>query len=221
MLVVAGLVLEVPVRWVVRPHVHDLVPGNPWFDLPLRLGIEAGFVLFMLVVAFVGKIPLPAMGIPFRKWTRWEWGALGIVGAIQLAVVVSIAGARWPQIFSAGLAGQGLAWALGEFLFGVNQETGFRGLLMTGILKLKGFAWATILNTLLFWIGPLHGGAHLLVHIERNPVGFAWLSAGVIVSSLFFSWLRYRTDNVILAGILHGIVNGFLNGATLVLRAQG
>jgi membrane protease YdiL (CAAX protease family) len=43
--------------------------------------------------------------------------------------------------------------------------------------------------------------------------------AGVVATGLFFSWLRYRSDNIILCGVLHGLVNGFLNGAAFARRA--
>lgn len=218
-LLAAGLVLELPIRWIVRPDMSDLYPGSPWFNLPLRLALEAGFILFMFAVAWLSRVSFPAIGTPFRRWTRWEWSALAIVGAIELTVVISVAGGRWPRIVSAGLLAPALMWAFGEFMFGFNQETGFRGLIMSGLLRITSPVWATILNTLLFLIGPLHGPG-LLELLDRNPAGAMWLTAGVVATGLFFSWLRYRTDNVILAGVLHGIVNSFLNGAALVLRAN-
>jgi len=65
----------------------------------------------------------------------------------------------------------------------------------------------------------LHGPG-LVRMLDKNPGGAAGLLAGVVVSGLFFSWLRHRTDNVVLCGILHGIVNGFMNGAAFTLRAN-
>jgi membrane protease YdiL (CAAX protease family) len=55
--------------------------------------------------------------------------------------------------------------------------------------------------------------------LPTNPQGAAWMLAGVLATGLFFSWLRYRSDNLVLCGVLHGIVNGFLNGAGLAGRA--
>ena len=175
----------------------------------------ACFILMALVI----RAPLPTIGILKRKWTGWEWRALAIVGIIELIVVITIVGDRWPKIWAAGLMGPGLLWAFSEFMFGVNQETGSRGLIMSGLLRLSGYKWAVALNTLVFLAGPLHGPG-LMRMVGSNPGGAAGLLAGIVVSSLFFSWLRYRTDNVALCGILHGLVNGFMNGAAFVLRAN-
>lgn len=49
-LIALALVLEIPVRWIVRPDMPYLRPGNPWFDLPLRIVIELGFVLVVFAV---------------------------------------------------------------------------------------------------------------------------------------------------------------------------
>ena len=217
-LVIVGLVLELPVRGLVRPDIPYMVPGNPWFNLPLRISVELAFVLAVLAVAWVMKIRLPEIGIPLRRWTHWEWVAFGVVAAIELAIVISIAGQRWPRLYAAGVLGRGLMWATGEFVFGFNQEFVFRGALMTGLLRLGGYWWALLLNTLVFLVGPLHGPG-LLRMAPGSPGAALGMFAGVVATGLFFSWLRYRSDNVILCGVLHGIVNGFLNGAAFARRA--
>lgn len=218
-LLIAGLVLEIPVRWIVRPDMPDLIPGNPWFNLPLRLIIEAGMIGAFVGIPLVMRLSLKTVGIPQRRWTRWEWVALAIVGLGELLVVVIISGSRWPRLWSAGLMGEGLIWSFSEFMFGFNQETGFRGLIMTGMLRIKGWKWAFAISTLLFLIGPLHGPG-ILGWISSNPGAAIGYTVGVIVNGLAFAWIRYRTDNVILVAILHGIINGFMNGSGLVLRAH-
>ncbi len=218
-LLIAGLILELPIRWIVRPDMLHLYPDTFWFNLPLRLAIEIGFVLYVLAVAWIAKIKLPFIGVPFRRWTKWEWIALAIVGTIEMIVVISIAGHRWPKIFASGWGAEGVGRMIEEFFFGFNQEAGFRCLMMTGLLRLKGFYWATAINTLLFLIGPLHGPG--LIEISgRNLAGAIFEMLGIVVTGLFFSWLRYRSDNSLLVCILHGIVNGFLNGSGLTLRAH-
>jgi len=119
-----------------------------------------------------------------------------------------------------GILAPALFWTVSEFMFGMNQETGFRGIMMTGIMKIKGWKWATAINTLFFLIGPLHGPG-LFDWIQNSPGTAIGYSAGVIVNGVAFSWIRYKTDNVLLVAILHGIINGSLNGAGLVLRALG
>jgi membrane protease YdiL (CAAX protease family) len=218
-LLITGVVLEVPFRWIVRPDMHDLVPSNPWFNLPLRLIIEAGMIAVFVETPLVMRVSLKTVGIPQRRWTRWEWASLALVGSVELLVVIIFAGNRWLRIWSAGLMGEGLIWAFSEFMFGFNQETGFRGIMMTGLLRIRGWKWAFAINTLLFLIGPLHGPG-ILGWLGSNQGAAIGYMAGVIVNGLAFSWIRYRTDNVILVAILHGIINGFMNGSGLVLRAH-
>ena len=217
-LIVAGLVLELPVRWIVRPDIPYMYPGNPWFNLPLRIFIELAFILIMIPLALGMKVRLRALSLTWRRWTKWEWVAFAVVGAIELTIVVLVAGHRWPTLWAAGVIDRALLWAFAEFLFGFNQESSFRGILMTGLLRLTGPFWATVLNTLVFLIGPIHGPG-LLALVSKNPEGAAWMFAGIVMTGLFFSWLRYRTDNLILCGALHGLVNGFLNGAAFARRA--
>jgi len=215
-LLVTGLLVEGPGRWLLRPHMHDLLPGTVSFNLPLRLGIEAGFVaVFLIAASLCGG--LAASGARLRHWGRLDWWLLGVVGAIELVVVLVLTSRRWGQLPGPGGIGWLAGWILSESLFGFNQETGFRGLVMTGLLRLWGPFPAVVLNSLLFTFGPLHGGGHLADWLA-NPAQHAPMIVAVAVSGLFFSCVRYATDNVVLAGILHGLVNGLLNGSALALR---
>jgi membrane protease YdiL (CAAX protease family) len=219
-LLACGLVLEIPLRFWVRPDMSDLVPGNPWFHPWLRLAIEAGMVAAFLVLPVALRVPFGAAGIPRRRWTRWEWTALLIIGGTELIVVAALVGSRWVRLAESGAVGLAMPWVVGEFLFGMNQETGFRGFIMTGLLRLRGAPSAYILNTLLFLFGPLHGPGigEWLASSPGAAVGYA---CGVVVHGVAYSWVRHRTDNVVLCAILHGIINGFMNGPGLALRAAG
>jgi membrane protease YdiL (CAAX protease family) len=217
-LIAVGLLLELPVRWVIRPDMPYLRPGNPWFNLPLRIALELGLVLAVLLAVALLRVRPSQVGAVWRRWTRWEWVAFVIVGSIELAVVVGVAGGRWPRLAEAGVLGGALGWAFGEFWFGFNQEFVFRGPLMSGLMRLSTPFLAIVMNTVLFLAGPLHGPG-LLRMLPTNPEGAAWMLAGVVATGLFFSWLRYRTDNLVLCSVLHGIVNAFLNGSGLAGRA--
>ena len=217
-LIAVGLLLELPVRWVIRPDMPFLRPGNPWFNLPLRIALEIGLVLAVLIAGALLRVRPSQFGAALRRWTRWEWVAFMIVGSIEIAVVVSVAGGRWPRLAEAGVLSGALGWAFSEFWFGFNQEFVFRGPLMSGLMRLSTPFLAILLNTVVFLAGPLHGPG-LLRMLPTNPGGAAWMLAGVVATGLFFSWLRYRTDNLVLCSVLHGIVNAFLNGAGLAGRA--
>jgi membrane protease YdiL (CAAX protease family) len=218
--IIVAFVLEIPIRWLVRPGMQDLILGNFWLNLPLRLVIETLMIAVFIVTPLMLGASLKTVGIPLRRWTRWEWTAFTIIGTVILIIVVSIAGSRWPRIWTAGLIGEGLLWVFSEFMFGFNQETGFRGIMMSGLLRLKGWKFAFTINTLFFLIGPLHGPG-MLEWLISNPLIAGGYIAGVIANGLGFSWIRYRTDNVILVAVLHGMINCFLNGSALVLRANG
>jgi hypothetical protein len=136
-LTIVALVLEIPIRWLVRPGMENLVLGNPWLNLPLRLTIEAGMIGVFVGVPLLMRVSLKTVGIPLRRWTRWEWGAFTIIGCVILIVVIVFAGSRWPRIWTAGLMSEALLWAFSEFMFGFNQETGFRGIMMSGLLRIR------------------------------------------------------------------------------------
>ncbi len=124
-------------------------------------------------IAWSLKIPLPLLGIARRRWTRWEWIAFAIVGAIELFIVILVAGQRWPKLVAVGVIGRALLWAFAEFFFGVNQESSYRGILITGLMRVAGPFWATVLNTVLFLVGSIHGPG-LLALGSTNPSGAAF-----------------------------------------------
>lgn len=214
----AGLVLELPIRFAVRPDAATLAPGNPWFDPWLRLAVEAAMLGLFFALPLLLRTPLPAGGIPTRSWTRWEFLALAIIGSGELLVVTALVGHRWGRLAEAGLLVSAMPWVVGEFLFGMNQETGFRGLIMTGLLRLRGPRLAYAVNTALFLVGPLHGPG-LVEWLGSNPLAAMGYTCGVVVHGVAFSWVRHRSDNVVLCALLHGIINGFMNGAGFALRA--
>jgi membrane protease YdiL (CAAX protease family) len=217
-LIAAGLVLELPIRFAVRPDASDLAPGNPWFHPWLRLAVEGTMVGLFFALPLLLRAPLPAAGIPTRRWTRWEFLALAIVGGGELLVVMVLVGHRWTRLAEGGLLMSTIPWVVGEFLFGMNQETGFRGLIMTGLLRLRGPRLAYSLNTALFLVGPLHGPG-LIEWLASNPLAAMGYTCGVVVHGVAFSWIRHRSDNVVLCALLHGIINGFMNGSGFALRA--
>ncbi len=219
-LLACGLLLEFPIRIWVRPDMSDMVSGSFWFHPWLRLGIEAGMLAVFFLLPLLIGVPYKAMGVPRRRWTRWEWIALLIIGVGELIVVGAIAGSRWFRIWDITPAAPVIAWVAGEFMFGMNQETGFRGLIMTGLLRLRGARSAYVWNIFLFLVGPLHGPG-LLEWITSSPGAALGYACGVMVHGLAYSWLRHRTDNVVLCAILHGIINGSMNGPGLALRFAG
>jgi membrane protease YdiL (CAAX protease family) len=73
---------------------------------------------------------------------------------------------------------------------------------------------------LFFLIGPLHGPG-LWEWFQSSPGAALGYMSGVIFHGLAYSWIRYRSDNVLLCAILHGLINGPMNSAGLVIRAHG
>ena len=66
-----------------------------------------------MIGVFVGTplvmgVSLKTVGIPLRRWSRWEWITFTIIGSVILIIVISFAGSRWPRIWTAGLMGEGL-----------------------------------------------------------------------------------------------------------------
>jgi len=91
-LIVTGFILEIPVRWIVRPDMGDLVPGNYWFDLPLRFLMDGGMLALFFILPIILGCSFKNIGIPLRRWTRWEWIAFSIIGGTEIIIVTLIAG---------------------------------------------------------------------------------------------------------------------------------
>ncbi len=198
LLAFAGVAGVLPWGWAM------LAPALGWRGVA---GATFGYVAVLLATfavlhrAAIG-LPFAAIGLrPWRDWTRGE--RLYLVQVLPLAVLL-FGGLFWPALSAAyarqGAAGFVLATLLPGLLWGVFQEFAYRGWLQTELMRRFGGVAGWLLANLLFTVGPLHAAALF------GPAGVDWgLAAAVFGIGLYFGLLYWRSGNLWLPAVLHGL----------------
>ncbi|MDX1537512.1 CPBP family intramembrane glutamic endopeptidase [Arsukibacterium sp.] len=193
------LLMEIPVRLLVQPDPWLLNPDHWYFTQPLRFLLELGLIAVLLLVI---RQALPQLLVLERKHLALL--VLGSAGSIvlfgflefdQLKASFNVAAPRW------------LLWFLTGFCIGVGQELLYRGLLFTSLARLMPVKLAALSTTVLFIVAPLHSVRLVELSSNGHITTVLLLIAVYFAASSFFQWLRERTGNVIVPGVVHGLGN--------------
>ena len=196
---------------VIKPAVdliisHFRLEQNYYISL-----IEQATLIIILCVSAttVGKIKLSQIGIEaWKKWNKTNKIIFFVVTPIIIVIFTSIFFARVIIFLNhSELYGMGFLILLREFLYGFYQELLYRGLLQTELIKRCGFWIGTIISNLVFTFGPEHFHFYKSTHM-----GFVFM----FCLGLLFSFIFYRSRNLISIGIWHGIGNVFVDGLGII-----
>jgi membrane protease YdiL (CAAX protease family) len=174
--------------------------------------IEQVTLIIILCVSaiIIGNIRLSQIGID--AWKNWN-----TTNKIVFFIVTPIIIIIFSYIFYAGvklflnhseLYGIGFVILFRAFLYGCYQELLYRGILQTELVKRWGFWIGTIISNLVFTFGPEHFHFY-----KSNHIGFAYM----FCLGLLFSFIFYRSKNLISVGIWHGIGNIFIDGLRILI----
>jgi uncharacterized protein len=207
-LVLVYLILEV----LVGPRLSIL----EWLHLSLPsvwIRVSALIVLALLLVRWLARAKPAQIGL--RRWREWSLTersyffqtvllgnlVFGLLFAHALWIVASDS-SKWPQAFLVVLTQ--LGW-------GIYQELVYRGILQTAIVSRWGPLLGILLANTLFTFGPLH-------FYHFYDVSPAPMFAGIFAIGLLFSVLFWRSRNLWLVGVLHGIGNAYIEGLPTLLK---
>lgn len=215
LIIIWGLILEFPVRYLVSPDpwIHD--SGHWYFDQPSRLLIESGFVLLAFMpFFFVDELK----NLLIIKWTKKNrlFLIFGIIGSISLF------GLQQSEEINAIKEGKlGLfvpLWFATGMVVGFGQELTFRGLVYTGLYKSFGKKWAIVISTLCFALGSIHS-VRLYTYFANDYIFESLLLLCIfILAGFFFVWVRIETKNILIPSIIHGIGNAITWATFIVIK---
>jgi membrane protease YdiL (CAAX protease family) len=151
--------------------------------------------------AFVG-LPMVAVGLRrFADWTLRE--RLYLLEVVPLAAVVFaivFANRLLALLDKHGFAGFLLFSVLTGLLWGIVQEFLYRGWLQTELTRRFGAMAGLLVANLAFTFGPLH------LNYLLEPAGVRWGGlAAVFGIGLFFGIVYYRSGNLWIPAVLHGL----------------
>lgn len=173
-----------------------------WLRVPLLLGLA------LLLVRFVAGVRLSQIGLhPWREWSRIERSyCLQVIVIANVIFCVIFAARLRAMLAGPSLPGRILMVFLPCFLWGFYQEVVYRGILQTELVRRWGPFWGILVSNSLFTFGPLHF-YHFADRSRALP-----MFAGIFAIGLFFSLVVWRSGNLWLAGLFHGIGNAYIEG---------
>ena len=179
----------------------------PWIRVPVL------FAVALLLVRFVAGLTPAGLGLRgWRSWSATERSYFVQTLLIGNAVFILVAGQALRAIVSdSSLWGVACATALTQLAWGAYQELVYRGILQTALVSRLGPAAGILIANTLFTFGPLHFDHYA----SASPLP---MFAGIFAIGLFFSLLFWRSGNLWIVGILHGIGDAYLGGLQHVAR---
>lgn len=190
------------------------IAGREWWAL-----LELSFLTALscwLVVSLAG-VHLSELGL--YKWLRWSrTEKLYFLQVVPIAIVVfscftfSELTNLWARPHLASIA---LFVFVPKMIWGFYQEFLYRGVLQTELGRRWGPMAGILTSNLLFTFGPLHAYHFLLA--SKNP-SHLWIFVGIFSIGFFFALIFWRSGNLWIIGIMHGLGDWFIDGLAQVSR---
>jgi membrane protease YdiL (CAAX protease family) len=201
------LLLFVLLEWVVGPRLALLgwlhLPVPPlWLRVPVLLGIA------LLAVRFGAGLKLSEIGL--RRWR--DWNATERSYFFQVLVIANVvfavlfAGPLKKVLAQPALLERTWTVFLPYLLWGFYQEVMYRGILQTELVRRWGPLRGIAVSNALFTFGPLH-----FYHFTHTSPALP-MFAGIFAIGLFFAVLFWRSGNLWMVGLFHGIGNLYIEG---------
>jgi membrane protease YdiL (CAAX protease family) len=195
-----------------------LVDGDHWyFNQPLRLGLEAVF-------AFAAGAVLWCAGagrLLFHRVGRTHVVPLLIWGGLIAALFTFARSEVWLPLTAPAVIGAAALWFATGIFIGIGQELTFRGLLFTGLDAYLNRPWTWVLSIFIFVVAPLHSYRVVIYAMDGREGRALFLCVVYLLAGIFFTWLRTRTQSLLVPGIIHALVNALTFSATFTLVALG
>jgi membrane protease YdiL (CAAX protease family) len=193
---VVGVVMFIALRYMAAAAG---VRGSPVANLSFVAALLAAFVVAQRT--FVG-LPMAAVGLRrFAAWTlRERLYLLEVVPLAAVAFAIVFANHLLALLDKRGFAGFLLFSVFTGLLWGIVQEFLYRGWLQTELTRRFGAMGGLFVANFAFTFGPLH------VNYLLEPAGVRWGGlAAVFGIGLFFSIVYYRSGNLWIPAVLHGL----------------
>jgi CAAX protease family protein len=178
-----------------------------WLQAPLLLGLA------LILVRFVARVKFSEIGLyPWRLWSTTERSYFLQVTLLAIGVLSALSAERLQTIANdPALRSQVGVVAITYLIWGFYQEVVYRGILQTELQRRWG-PWPAILAAnVLFTFGPLH------FYHWSGPAPLPMFAA-IFAIGLFFGALFWRSGNLWIVGVFHGIGDVFLTGLGTLAR---
>jgi membrane protease YdiL (CAAX protease family) len=180
--------------------------------LPSWIRVPALLVLALSLLRFVARLEPAQIGLyGWRTWSATERSYFIQTLILGNGVFMFIMAQRLRAIGSEpSLWGAACLVTLTSLAWGVYQELGYRGILQTALVSRLGPVAGILLANTVFTFGPLH-------FYHSATASAVPMFAGIFTIGLFFSVLFWRSGNLWLVGLLHGLGDAYMDGLRVIL----
>jgi uncharacterized protein len=199
--------LDAGARWLT-------IAGHDWWAL-VQLSLLTALACWLVVRC--ARVHLSQLGL--YKWLRWSrTEKLYLLQVVPITIVVfsffvsSELKALWARPH---LASIGLFIFVPKMIWGFYQEFLYRGILQSELVRRWGSRTGILVSNLAFTFGPLH--AYHFLAASRHP-SHLWIFAGIFAIGLFFALIFWRSGNLWIIAIMHGLGDWFIDGLAQVSR---
>jgi len=182
-----------------------------WLRIPLPpvwLRVPALLCIALLLVRFFAKLKLSEIGLcGWREWSATEKNYfVQVVLIANIIFVIIFAGRLRVILAEPALFRRICSVFLPYFLWGFYQEVIYRGILQTELVRRWGPVRGILVSNSLFTFGPLH-----FYHFAHTSPALPTFAA-IFATGLFFATLFWRSGNLWMVAVFHGIGNCYIDG---------
>jgi len=180
--------------------------------LPSWIRVAALFLVALALLRFVARLEPAQIGLyGWRSWSTTERSYFIQTLILGNCVFAFIMAQRLRAIAAdSSLWGTACLVTLTSLAWGLYQELVYRGILQTALVSRLGPAAGILIANTIFTFGPLH-----LYHSASASA--VPMFAGIFAIGLFFSVLFWRSGNLWMVGLLHGLGDAYLDGLRVIL----
>lgn len=173
-------------------------------------------LLFLVLLFLAGALALIRFAVPLKLSQiglyRWrEWSAVEVSYFVQLLVIANIV---FPLVFASRLrlilaqpSALAMLWNVfvPYLVFGFYQEVIYRAVLQSELIRRWGALAGILSANLLYTFGPLHWSYFMTQSSLALP-----MFSSIFAIGLFFGVLFWRSGNLWIVAVIHGIGNAYI-----------
>ncbi len=186
-----------------------------YWSVPLLILVLLLLFFALGLVRFAAPLKLSRIGMyPWRDWDPVEKSYF-----VQLLVIANLV---FPLVFASRLQAilaqpSGLSTVWNVFVpylfFGFYQEVVYRGILQSEFVRRWGVSIGILGANVLYTFGPLHWSYFMAQSSVAVP-----MFAAIFAIGLFFGILFWRSGNLWIVAVIHGIGNAYIVGSLAPAR---
>ncbi len=208
------LLIAATVGLMFIPLISVLIVNKIFIKMDLRdFGISISDIKYKYIpIAIIYPFAVNAVSIPiaYLIGVKVDWSMSNLF--IDLAKAAQLAGLSYQTMILIYTI-QFIIAPFFNTIFAFGEEAGWRGYLLTRLEEEFGLKQAIILSGFIWglWHWPLILSIGYDYTYETRYIGAILFLFFTIAIGVFLSWLRIKTNNILMPSLAHGAINAYIN----------